>query len=88
MGLLLFNPFQPSVIFHIETFIWFTLQIMPGFCMECYTRLKRVKREYSLLQILNLVCQTIYKQALWTRPKIQTKIPSYFGDCILREGLS
>ena len=31
MGLLLFNPFQPSVVFHIETVIWFTLQIMPSF---------------------------------------------------------
>ena len=28
MDLLLFNPFQPSVVFHKETVIWFTLQIM------------------------------------------------------------
>ena len=51
---LLFKPFQPSVAFCIETFIWFALQIMPGFYMECYTELKCVKREYSFPQILNL----------------------------------
>ena len=37
---LLFNLFQPSAVFHIETIIWFALQIMPGFYMECYTGLK------------------------------------------------
>ena len=42
-------------MFHIETAISFALQIMPGFYkMECCTRLKWVKREYSLQQILNL----------------------------------
>ena len=36
MDLLLFNLFQPSVVFHVETVIWFALQIMPGFYMESY----------------------------------------------------
>ena len=86
MGLLLFNPFQPSVVFHIETVIWFTLQIMPGFYMECYTGLKWVKREYSLPQILNLVYLNVSKEVLLTGPKIQAKIPSHSGDCGLGEG--
>ena len=54
--------------------------------MECYTGLKCVKREYSLLQILNLVSQSVSKEVLLTGPKIQTKIPSPSGDCVLREG--
>ena len=86
MDLLLFNPFQPSVVFYIETVIWFTLRIMPGFYMECYTGLKWVKREYSLPQILNLVCQNVSKEVLLTGPKIQVEIPSHSGDCVLGEG--
>ena len=85
MDLLLFNPFQPSVVFHIETVIWFTLQIMPGFYMECYTGLKWAEREYSLPQILNLVCQNVSKEVLLTRPKIQAKIPNHSGYCVLGE---
>ena len=46
--------FFPSVVFHTETAIWFALQSMPGFYMECYTGMKWFRREYSLLQILNL----------------------------------
>ena len=38
----------------METVIWFAPQVMPGFYMECYAGLKWVKREYSLLKILNL----------------------------------
>ena len=34
---LLFNAFQPSVVFHMKTVIWFALQTMPGFYIECYT---------------------------------------------------
>ena len=52
--LLLFNRFQHSVVFHIEVAIWFALQIMLGFYVECYIGLKWVKREYALPQILNL----------------------------------
>ena len=48
------NPFQPSVVFHIESVIWFALEIMPDFYMEHYTGLKWIKRDYSLSQILNL----------------------------------
>ena len=62
MDLLLFNPFQPSAVFHIETVIWFALQIMPGCYMECYTGLKWVKREYSKL----LVCQNVSQEVLLT----------------------
>ena len=51
---LLFNAFQPSVVFHMKTAIWFALQTMPGFYIECYTGLKWIKREHSLPQILNL----------------------------------
>ena len=50
----LFNPFQSSVVFHTETVIQFTLQIMPDFYMQCYTGLEWVKRECWLRQILNL----------------------------------
>ena len=85
MDLLLFNPFQPSVVFHIEKVIWFTLQIMPGFHIECYTGLKWVKREYLLPQILNLLCQKVSKEVLLTGPKIQAKIPNHSGDCVLGE---
>ena len=74
------------VVFHIETVIWFTLQIMPGFYMECCTGLKWVKREYSLPQILNLVYQNFSKEVLLTGPKIQAKTPSDSGGCILGEG--
>ena len=74
-----------SVLFHIETVIWFALQIMPGFYMEWYTGLKWVKREYSLPQILSLVCQNVSKEVLQTGPKIQAKIPSHSGDCVLGE---
>ena len=77
--------FQPSVVFHIETVIWFALQIMPGFYMESYTGLKWVKREYSLPQILSLVYQNVSKEVLLTVPKIQAKIPSHSGDCVLGE---
>ena len=85
MDLLLFNPFQPSVVFHIETFICIKLQIMPGFYMEWCTGLIWVTREDFLPQILNLACQNISKEALLTGPKIQAKIPSHSGDCILGE---
>ena len=59
---------------------------MPGFCMECYTGLKWVKREYSLPQILNLVCQNVPEEVLLTGPKIQAKLPRHSGDCVLGEG--
>ena len=59
---------------------------MPGFYMECYTGLKWVKREYSLPQILSLLCQNVSKEVLLTRPTIHTKIPSHSGDCVLEEG--
>ena len=59
---------------------------MPGFYMECYTGLKWVKREYSLPQILSLVCQNVSKEVLLTGPKIQAKIPSHSGDYVLGEG--
>ena len=62
-----------------------SLQIMPDFYMECYTGLKWVKREYSLQQILNLVCRNVSKEILLTGPKIQAKISSPSGDCVLRE---
>ena len=55
MDLLLFNPFQPSLVFHIELVIWFTLQTMPGFYMECYTGLKWVKRDLSIKPIKRLM---------------------------------
>ena len=74
---LLFNLFQPSVVFHIETAIWFALQIMPGFYLECYTGLKLVKRDYSLTQILQLSLTKCSKEILLTRPK--AKIPSPSG---------
>ena len=48
--------------------------------------LKWVKREYSLAQILSLVCQNVSKEVLLTGPKIQVKIPSHSGDCVLEEG--
>ena len=68
--MLLWNPFQPSVVFHIETV---KLQIMPGFYVEYYTGLKWVKREYSLPQTLNLVCQSVCKNVLLTGPKFVQK---------------
>ena len=37
---------QPSVVFHIETVIWFEPQIMRALYMERYTKLKWVKIEY------------------------------------------
>ena len=46
IDLLVFNPFQPSVVFHIETVNCFALQIIPAFYMECLTGLKWVKREH------------------------------------------
>ena len=49
---LLFNPFQPGVIFHIETV---KVQIKPDFYIECYTGPKWVKREYFQPKILNLI---------------------------------
>ena len=45
-----------------------------------------IKREYLLPQILSLVCQNISKEVLQTGPKIQAKIPSHSGDCLLGEG--
>ena len=54
--------------------------------MECYTGLKWVKREYSLPQILSLVSQNVSKEVLLKGSKIQAKIPSHFGDCVLGEG--
>ena len=58
---------------------------MPAFYMESYTGLKWVKREYSLPQISSLVCQNDSEEVLLTEPKIQVKIPSHSGDCILGE---
>ena len=78
--------FQPSVVFHIETVIWFALQIMPGLYMESYTGQNCIKREYSLPQIFSLVCQNISEDVLLTEPKFQAKIPSHSGDCVLGEG--
>ena len=66
--------------------LWFALQIIPGFCMECYTGLKCFERAYSLLQILNLLSQNVSRKVLLTGPKLQAKIPSHSGDCILGEG--
>ena len=60
--------------------------MMPGFYMESYTELKWVKREYSLLQIFSLVCQNVSEEVLLTEPKIQAKIPSHCGGCVLGEG--
>ena len=65
---LLFNPFQSSVLFHIEIV---KLQIKPDFYVECYTGLKWVKREYLSLLILNLVSQNVSKEVLLTGPKTQ-----------------
>ena len=59
---------------------------MPRFYMKSYAGLKWVKREYSLPQILSLVCQNVSKEVLLTGPKIQAKIPSHSGDCVLGEG--
>ena len=59
---------------------------MPDFYMECYTGLKWVKREYSLPQILSLVCENVSNKVLLTGPKFQAKIPSHSGDCVLGEG--
>ena len=59
---------------------------MPGFYMESYTGLKWVKREYSLPQIFSLVCQNVSEEVLLTEPKIQAKIPTHSGDCVLGEG--
>ena len=59
---------------------------MPGFYMEWYFWLNWVKREYSLPQILSLVCQSVSKEVLQTGPKIHAKIPSHSGDCVLGEG--
>ena len=54
--------------------------------MEWYTGLRWAKREYSSLQILSLVCQNVCKKILQTGHKIQAKIPSHSGDCVLGEG--
>ena len=78
--------FQPTVIFHIEIVIWFALQIMPGFYMESCTGLKWGKREYSLPEIFSLVFQNVSEEVLLKQPKIQAKIPSHSGDCVLGEG--
>ena len=59
---------------------------MPDFYMKCYTGLKWAKREYSLTQTLNLVCQNVFEEVLLTGPKIQAKIPNPSGDCVLGEG--
>ena len=59
---------------------------MPDFYMESYTGLKWVKREYSLPQILSLVCQNVSKEVLQTGPKIQANVPKHFGDCVVGEG--
>ena len=59
---------------------------MPGCYMESYAGLKWVKRKYSLPQYLNLVCQNVSEEVLLTGPKIQGKIPSHSGDCVLGEG--
>ena len=59
---------------------------MCGFYMECYTGLKWVKKEHSLPLILSLVCQNVSEEVLLTRPKIQAKIPSHSGDCVLGGG--
>ena len=42
---------------------------MPGFYMESCTRLKWVKKEYSLPQIFSLVCQIVSEEVLLTGPK-------------------
>ena len=73
-------------MFQVETVIWFALEIMPAFYIECCTGLIWVKREYSLLQILSLVHQNISKKVLLTGPKIQAKFSSHSGDYILGEG--
>ena len=59
---------------------------MPGFYMEGYTGLKWVKREYSLPQIFSLVCHYVSEEVLLAEPKIQAKILSHSGDCVLVEG--
>ena len=59
---------------------------MPDFYMEWDTGLKCIKREYSLPQILSLVCQNVSKDVLLTGPKIHAKIPSRSGYCVLEDG--
>ena len=59
---------------------------MPDFYIESYTGLKWVKREHSLTQVLNLLCQNISQDiflSFLVGPKIQAKIPSPSGDCVL-----
>ena len=59
---------------------------MPGFYMQWYTELKWVKREYSLPEVLRLVCQNVSKEVLVRGPKIQAKVLSHSRDCVLGEG--
>ena len=54
--------------------------------MECYTGLKCVKSKYSLPQTFNLVSQNVSKEVLLTGPKIQAKVQSPSGNCVLSEG--
>ena len=41
---------------------------------------------FSLPQILSVVCQSVSLEVLLTGPKVQAKIPSHSGDGILGEG--
>ena len=78
--------FQPNVMFHIETVIWFVLQIMPGFYMECYPGLKWVKKEYSLHQILSLVCQNVSTEVQPKRTQNSSKNSKSFWRLRLGRG--
>ena len=62
------------------------LQTMPGFYMECHTGLKWLKEGIHYCRFQTGVCQNGSKEVLLTGPKIQAKIPSHSGDCVLVEG--
>ena len=57
--------FQSSVVFHIEEFIWFALQSMPGFYLECYTGLKWNISKEILLTCPKQKFQAILQAAFW-----------------------
>ena len=86
--MLLFNPFQPSVVFHIETVIRFALQTMPDFYMESYTGLKWVKIDCSLPQCFKYSLPNCFWGSFVNRTQNSSKNPKPYWRLRFGGGLA
>ena len=73
---------QSFVVFHMETVIWFALQIMSCFSIECYTLGSNGLKENINCQILNLSLPKCFQESFQQNLKFKPKFEAILdGDC-------